>query len=123
MSFKIVLNPKNVIFVKINIIFRFVIQISKIQNQMIQKTLQKTRRKFLLVTFYSLLFTFYLLKSDFGMGFLKGCFCLAQVFSCEFCEIFKNTFFTAHLRKTAAKAKFCLFFFLSFSSFQNSRLN
>ena len=23
---------------------------------------------------------------------------LAQVFSCEFCEIFKNTFFTEHLR-------------------------
>ena len=26
---------------------------------------------------------------------------LAQVFSCEFCEIFKNTFFTEHLRMTA----------------------
>ena len=25
---------------------------------------------------------------------------LAQVFSCEFCQIFKNTFFTEHLRKT-----------------------
>ena len=25
---------------------------------------------------------------------------LAQVFSCEFWEIFKNTFFTEHLRKT-----------------------
>ena len=28
---------------------------------------------------------------------------LAQVFSCEFCEIFKNTFFTEHLRTTASK--------------------
>ena len=26
---------------------------------------------------------------------------LAQVFSCEFCEIFKNTFFTEHVRATA----------------------
>ena len=26
---------------------------------------------------------------------------LAQVFSCEFCEIFKNTFFKEHLRTTA----------------------
>ena len=26
---------------------------------------------------------------------------LAQVFSCEFCEISKNTFFTGHLRTTA----------------------
>ena len=27
---------------------------------------------------------------------------LAQVFSCEFCEISKNTFFTEHLRETAS---------------------
>ena len=27
---------------------------------------------------------------------------LAQVFSCEFCEIFKNTYFTEHLRMTAS---------------------
>ena len=27
---------------------------------------------------------------------------LAQVFSCEFCESSKNTFFTAHLRATAS---------------------
>ena len=27
---------------------------------------------------------------------------LAQVFSCEFCEITKNTFFTGHLRATAS---------------------
>ena len=26
---------------------------------------------------------------------------LAQVFSCEFCEIFKNTFFTEHVWATA----------------------
>ena len=28
---------------------------------------------------------------------------LAQVFSCEFCEISKNTFFTEHLCKTASE--------------------
>ena len=28
---------------------------------------------------------------------------LAQVFSCEFCEIFKNTFFTEYLWATASK--------------------
>ena len=27
---------------------------------------------------------------------------LAQVFSCEFCNIFKNTFFTEHLRTAAS---------------------
>ena len=27
---------------------------------------------------------------------------LTKVFSCEFCEIFKNTFFTEHLRTTAS---------------------
>ena len=27
---------------------------------------------------------------------------LAEVFFCEFCEIFKNTFFTEHLRATAS---------------------
>ena len=26
---------------------------------------------------------------------------LVQVFSCEFCEIFKNTIFTEHIRMTA----------------------
>ena len=30
----------------------------------------------------------------------------AQVFSCEFCEIFKNTFFTEHLRMTASAETF-----------------
>ena len=28
-----------------------------------------------------------------------------QVFSCEFCEIFKTTVFTEHLRATASKKK------------------
>ena len=28
---------------------------------------------------------------------------LAQVFSCEFCEMFKNTFFTEHLWVTASE--------------------
>ena len=30
---------------------------------------------------------------------------LAQVFSCEFCEISKNTFFTEHLRTTASRLR------------------
>ena len=30
---------------------------------------------------------------------------LAQVFSCEFCEFFKNTFFTEHLRVTASETE------------------
>ena len=30
---------------------------------------------------------------------------LAQLFSCEFCEIFKNTLFIEHLWETASKAK------------------
>ena len=30
---------------------------------------------------------------------------LAQVFSCEFCEISKNTFFTEHLRTTASRKR------------------
>ena len=29
---------------------------------------------------------------------------LAQVFSCEFCEISQNTYFTKHLRATASVA-------------------
>ena len=28
---------------------------------------------------------------------------VAQVFTCEFCKIFKNTFFTGHLRRTASE--------------------
>ena len=31
---------------------------------------------------------------------------LTQVFSCEFCEIFKNTFFIEHLRATASELGF-----------------
>ena len=31
---------------------------------------------------------------------------LAQMFSCEFCEIFKNTFFTEHLWATASNCNF-----------------
>ena len=27
-----------------------------------------------------------------------------QVFPCEYCEIFKNTFFTDHLQETASKS-------------------
>ena len=30
---------------------------------------------------------------------------LARVFSCEFCEIFKSTYFIEHLRKTASAGK------------------
>ena len=56
---------------------------------------------------------------------------LAQVFSCEFCEISKNTFYTKHLLTTASVAwelflatvlflvgrlhtRFCLYAFLRF---------
>ena len=35
-------------------------------------------------------------------NFIKKEF-LAQVFSCEFCEIFKNNFLTEHLRATASE--------------------
>ena len=35
----------------------------------------------------------------FNSNFIKGI--LAQVLSCAFCEIFKNTFFTGHLWTTA----------------------
>ena len=35
-------------------------------------------------------------------GVLKNFESLAQVFSCEFCKISKNTFFTEHLRTTAS---------------------
>ena len=35
------------------------------------------------------------------VSFLIGTF-LAQGFSCEFCKIFKNTFFTEHLQETAS---------------------
>ena len=31
---------------------------------------------------------------------------LAQVYSCEFCETFKNTFFREHLRKAASEKCF-----------------
>ena len=31
-----------------------------------------------------------------------------EVFSCEFCEIFKNTFFTEHLRTTASVNDFAV---------------
>ena len=34
---------------------------------------------------------------------------LVQLYSCEFCEISKNTFFTEHLRTTASKQNFKLF--------------
>ena len=36
---------------------------------------------------------------------------LTQVFSCEFCQISKNTFFTEHLRATASATAIALFFF------------
>ena len=39
-------------------------------------------------------------ESDLETNFIKK-ETLAQVFSCEFCEISKNNFFTEHLRATA----------------------
>ena len=42
-----------------------------------------------------------------------------QVLSCEFCEIFKDTFFTEHLRTTASNKILILNFFVSeFRNFQ-----
>ena len=35
----------------------------------------------------------------------QGVLTLALVFSCEFCEIFKNTFFTEHLQTTASNGR------------------
>ena len=42
---------------------------------------------------------------------------LAQVLSCEFCDIFKNTFFTEHLRATAFVTYFFCYFILKESTF------
>ena len=44
----------------------------------------------------------FLIKLHVACNFIKK-EALAQVFSCEFCEIFKNTFFTEHLRTTTSK--------------------
>ena len=41
-------------------------------------------------------------KKSFLIKFIKK-ESLAQVFSCEFCEISKNTFFTEHLWTTASR--------------------
>ena len=38
-------------------------------------------------------------------NFIKKETLLAQAFSCAFCEMFRNTFFTEHLQTTAAKTK------------------
>ena len=48
---------------------------------------------------------YYLLTASFqsACNFIKK-ESLAQVFSCEFCEISKSTFFTEHLRTTASSA-------------------
>ena len=42
---------------------------------------------------------------------------LAQVFSCEFCEISKNTFFTEHLLATASDYMWSKNMFISFILF------
>ena len=52
----------------------------------------------------------YLRQSFFFNNFIKK-ETLAHVFSCEFCEIFKNTFFTEYLRTTASRmaaTNYCL---------------
>ena len=41
---------------------------------------------------------------------------LAQVFSCEFCDISKNTFFTEHIRTTASVQIQNLYTLLAFLS-------
>ena len=45
---------------------------------------------------------FFLIKLQAPCNFIKK-ETLAQVFSCDFCEISKNTFFTEHLQTTASK--------------------
>ena len=42
--------------------------------------------------------------------FKKICSPQAQMFPCEFCEIFKNTFFTENLRTTANAFNLVIFF-------------
>ena len=52
------------------------------------------------------------LGSIFQISFVVSVFYYERVFSCEFCEIFKNTFFTDHLRVPAsAQLVFCFFFY------------
>ena len=50
---------------------------------------------------------FFLIKLQ-GCNFIKK-ETLTQVFSCEFCEISKNTFSTEHLQTTASSKRFLLF--------------
>ena len=42
-------------------------------------------------------------KTTVSATLLKKRLALALVFSCEFCEIFKNTFFTEHFRAAASE--------------------
>ena len=62
-----------------------------------------------------------LIKSYFNKGFIKK-ETLAQVFSCEFCEIFKNTFFYRIPPLAASVLNPCgkLFWDLPHITFQNS---
>ena len=46
----------------------------------------------------------FLIKLQFLINFIKK-EALAQVFSCEYCEISKNTFFTEHLWTTASSSR------------------
>ena len=40
--------------------------------------------------------------------FIKKQIPTPQVFSCKFCEIFRNTFFTEHIRTTASEKSFII---------------
>ena len=67
-----------------------------------KKGVLKNFTKFTGKHLYQSLFLIKLQASDLQ---LYGKETLAQVFSCEFCEIFKNTFFTGHLWATASGYK------------------
>ena len=60
--------------------------------------------KFLLILFIDITLhpLFHLLRLHEACNFIKK-ETLAQVFSCEFCEISKNTFFTEHLWTNASE--------------------
>ena len=67
------------------------------------KKLQKSYKAFTIFTIYSTIF--YIQKRVCFIIKKRLCFkkeTLAQVFCCEFCEIFKNTFFTEHFPVTAS---------------------
>ena len=70
------------------------------------------------IMFLLIFYILWLRKQPPEMFCKKGAACnfinketLAQVFSCEFCEIFKNTCFTEHLWTTASVVTFSVLIF------------